>query len=165
MTHVLIVGITESGKTTLAQMLCRSYRKRGFRTIVLDPLRDPRWEADYSTTWGSEFLEAARLNRKCALFIDESGETIGRYNPEMLWLATRSRHYGHKSHFITQRAVQLNKTARDQCTTLFLFRVSMDDAKSLSNEFADDALKSATQLNQFEFFHKNRFSVAKKLHL
>ncbi|HKI68326.1 MAG TPA: type IV secretory system conjugative DNA transfer family protein [Verrucomicrobiae bacterium] len=165
MTHVLIVGMTESGKTTLAKRICRSFRSKGIKTIVLDPLHDPGWEADLQTADQYEFMETARLSRQCALFIDESGEMIGRYNDAMFWLATRARHYGHKSHFITQRAAQLSKTVRDQCSSLFLFCVSMDDAKVMANEFNRPELREANTLLRFQCFFVSRFGPVQRLNV
>ena len=57
MPHSLIIGMTESGKTTLATEICRDYRARGIKTIVLDPMYDQRWDADFLTTDKARFLE------------------------------------------------------------------------------------------------------------
>ncbi len=165
MPHVLIAGMTESGKTTLAKQLCAKYRRSGIETIVLDPLNDPGWQAGFQTTSSDEFNAVVRQSRQCAVFIDESGETIGRYNDDMFWLATRARHYGHNCHFITQRIVQLNKTVRDQCAKLFLFCVSKDDAKALSNGWNNDTLLKANLLKQFECFYCTRFGITEKIQI
>lgn len=154
--HVLIAGMTSSGKTTLAKNLARSYRKRGIGVIVLDPMGD-KWDADFQTDNPERFLKTAQQSRGCKLFIDESGEMIGRYNEHYFWLATRARHSGHQSHFITQRVVQLNKTCRDQCTHLFMFRVSTLDAKSLSIDWSCDELLQTSSLAKFHFLYTSRF--------
>lgn len=163
MPHVLIVGITESGKTTLAKRLCAKYKARGVKTIVLDPLGDPGWHADLQTPSPEDFLSVVKASRSCAVFVDESGEMIGRYNDEMFWLATRGRHYGHNCHFITQRAAQLNPTVRNQCTQAFIFCVSLSDAKTLADEYNKQEIRQANTLAQFECFHVTRFSPVKRL--
>jgi len=163
--HVLIIGMTASGKTTLAKALAHEYRQRKIATAVLDPLGDPEWQASFQTTDRHEFLERVKRSRGCALFIDESGEMVGRYDDEMFWLATRSRHYGHRAHFISQRAAQLSPTVRHQCTRLFLFRVGVKDAKTLAEEFSDDTILRAGTLPQYQFISVNRFGKAETLRL
>ena len=129
---------------------------------MLDPIFDRRWRGHIARD-KSEFLELAENERSCALFIDESGESIGRYNEEMVWLATRARHYGHNSHFICQRASMLNRTVREQCELLCLFRVSEKDAKMMAEDWAQPALMEAANLNKGEFIYAPRFGDAKRL--
>lgn len=155
--------MTESGKTTLAKRLCWKYTAKGIATLVLDPLNDPGWHATLQTDDAEYFLATVRASRQCAVFIDESGEMIGRYNEPMFWLSTRGRHYGHNCHFLTQRYVQLNKTVRDQCSMLFLFNSSMVDAKSLAIEWNREELRNANSLRQFECFNCQRFGDLKKI--
>lgn len=129
--------------------------------IVLDPLLD-NWCADLVTDNTSKFLKTVQNSRNCKLFLDESGETVGRYNEEMFWLATRARHMGHQSHFLAQRVVQLNKTVRDQTVHLFTFRISTVDAKSLAIDWSNEQLMLASQLGKFEFLHTSRFGRTEK---
>ncbi len=163
MTHVLIVGMTESGKTTLAKELCHRHQKHGTQTVVLDPLGDPGWNADFQTRDPVEFLETCKRSVSCAIFLDESAQTVGRYNDEMFWLATSARHLGHKSHFITQRAAQLSPTVRGQCRHLFCFNVSKDDCKALAADFNNDQLLLANVLKQFECIYTSRFGSTVKI--
>ena len=163
MTHVLIVGMTESGKTTLARNICADHMRKGTETIVLDPMCDPRWHATFQTADPELFLDVAARSQSCALFLDESGDTVGRYNDEMFWLATKARHFGHRSHFVSQRAMQLNKTVRDQCRYAFVFCVSRDDAKMLSNEYGHEELVNANTLGQFECYFAQRFGGCERL--
>jgi DNA helicase HerA-like ATPase len=165
MTHVLIAGMTESGKTTLAKDLCHRYYSRGYATAVLDPLNDPDWCPDFQTRDSGDFLECARNSRSLGLFLDESGESVGKYNDEMFWLATRARHYGHKSHFLTQRPQQLSRTVWNQCSHLFLFNISAYDAKLLADEFNKPELRRANELAQFECFYAPRFGPVKRLRI
>jgi hypothetical protein len=121
---------------------------------VLDPDKRSGWQADFLTDDPAEYLEVVKVNQGCALFIDESGQMIGRYAREMAWLATNSRKWGHKAHFITQRATQLDTTVRNQCTTIFLFKQSLNDTKILANEFVSDDLEAAHTLSQGEYLGK-----------
>jgi hypothetical protein len=152
--HILILGITQTGKTTLAFKLAEEYHAAGVNVLVLDPDKRSGWKADFLTDDPQEYLEVVKLNKSCALFIDESGQMIGRYAKEMAWLATNSRKWGHKAHFITQRASQLDPTVRNQCTTIFLFKQSLSDTKDLANEFVAEELEQAHTLEQGEYLCK-----------
>jgi hypothetical protein len=71
----------------------------------------------------------------------------------MTWLATNSRKWGHKAHFISQRATQLDKNIRTQCSSLFLFQQSVSDCKILSSEFNRDFM-GACDLKKGEYLAK-----------
>lgn len=152
--HVLILGITQSGKTTLAFKLAQMYKAKGTPVLVLDPDLRKDWNADYITGDPEAFLKACKMNKSCAIFVDESGQMIGRYAPEMEWLATQSRKWGHKAHFITQRASQISPTLRNQCTNIFLFKQSPTDSKILACDFVCEDLKNAHTLLQGEYLAK-----------
>ena len=152
--HVLILGITETGKTTLAFTLARKYKARGTAIFVLDPDMRKDWNADYLTDDPEKFLQVCKLNQSAALFIDESGQTIGRYAGPMQWVATNSRKWGHKAHFISQRATQLDVLMRTQCSNLFLFKQSVNDSKILAAEFVCPELMQACNLKKGEFLMK-----------
>lgn len=163
MAHNLILGRTESGKTTLAKRLAQVYRSRGYKVIVLDALMDPHWPADFLTSDRETFSQVVQQSRRCFVFVDEAGEYIGRYETEMHWLATRGRHFGHSTYFVCQRAMQIAKLVRDQCTSLFLFACSPSDAKLLADEFGAEALLQAPSLPQFSCVWARSFQPAKRL--
>jgi len=160
--HSLIIGITGSGKTTLAKQQCAKAKLEGVKTIVLDPMMDKGWECDFITDSKEEFLQVVKQSTGCKLFVDESGQTVGKYNLEMEWLATQARHWGHKTTFITQRAQQISPTVRDQCSILYVFLVSKKDSDTFAEEFVQDELKNASSLKKFEFYRVGRFIPAKK---
>ena len=164
MAHTLIVGSTESGKTTLATRLSQDYMNQGINVIVLDPMLDQRWAATVVTHDAEYFLQIVTNpdTRSCALFIDESGESIGRYKDHMFWLATRARHYGHNSHFITQRASQIAKTVRDQCRHLFMFNSSFNDCKTLADDFSEKELLNGHLLQQGEYYKTQKWGTTTK---
>jgi len=164
MAHLLIVGMTESGKSTLACQLSHTYQQAGIGVIVLDPLLDQRWAADVITDDSSYFLDlvSSPETRGCAIFVDECGEMIGHFKKEMFFLATRGRHYGHNCHFITQRAKQLSPTVRDQCGYLALFSCSLDDGIEMSRNFNRSELKNANVLQKGEYFFCGRWGELKR---
>lgn len=162
MAHVLILGMTQSGKTTLAKALVQRYRKNGIGVLVLDPLNDPGWCANWQTNDPAAFLDTFWNSRQCACFIDESGDAVGRYDEAMQRTATRGRHWGHRVHYLTQRGAQLSRTVRDQCSEIFLFTTSQKDAKLHAEEWNRDELAKAHTLQQGEYFHTGRFSPLTK---
>lgn len=165
MAHALILGISESGKTTLALRLARQYKAAGVGVLVLDPLRNPEWHADFITGDEAEFLDMFWRSRSCMCFIDEAGEAVGRYNVAMQKTVTRGRHWGHGVHVITQRGAQLSPTVRDQCRHLFLFCSSRKDGELLAAEFNKPELAECSSLKQGEYMHASRFGVLNRSQL
>lgn len=134
--------------------------------IKLDPLNDPNFPSDYATDDPHDFLDVAKKSRSCALFIDEAGEYLDRGGlKEMEWCGTRARHWGHSSHFIAQRATQVNRLVRDQCSVLFVFKVSYKDAKLLAEEFACKELEDACNLKKGEYYYITRYQPIEKRRL
>jgi len=143
-----------SGKTTLAMKMSKALQRKNVKTIVLDPFLDPEWYADFITSDQDEFLNVVwDVGRQCAIFVDESGDAIGKYNNVMNELATRGRHWGHICHFICQRPKQLSTTIRTQCSNLAIFKQSLADTKDLANEFVDNEINNAHTLEKGEFIY------------
>jgi hypothetical protein len=142
-----------SGKTTFAKKKAWSLQKQGYSSIVLDPFLDPEWKADFITSDADSFLEAVWNSRQCAIFVDEGGQTIGKYNTVMEQLATRGRHWGHKCYFISQRGKQLSTTLRAQCSELAIFKQSLRDTKDLADEYVEPMINEAHSLEKGEFIY------------
>lgn len=159
MAHSLILGMTESGKTTLAKQLAAYYKSQGIGVLVLDPLADPQWQADYRTSDVSEFLDMFWKSRRCAVFIDEAGEAVGQFDKVMHKTATKGRHWGHSCHYISQRGTMIARTVRDQCSHLFLFTTALEDSKIHAAEWNSAELRDATKLPQGSYYHTTRFGA------
>lgn len=153
--------MTESGKTTKARQLAANYRRQGIGVIVLDPLRDPAWQADFITDDQEEFLDVFWRSRSCAAFLDEGGESVGRYDLAMQKTATRGRHCGHSCHYIAQKATQLAPIVRDQCSYLYLYTSGLTSCKMLAEEFNKPEILNGTQLQRFSYFFVSRFGQCK----
>jgi len=139
-------------------------KSKGVKIIVLDPFLDPEWNADFITNDPAIFLDVVwNKSRQCAIFVDESGDMIGKYNNVMNELATRGRHWGHKCHFICQRPKQLSTTIRAQCSELAIFKQSKNDTKDLADEFVEPAINEAHSLEKGEFIWVKDHEKAKKM--
>lgn len=167
--HSLTIGQTLSGKTILNQRLSRLYRKRGVQTVVLDPHNDPGWAASVLFKHFDEFLAFVKSPskcRQCALFIDESGISLDKYDIECDWLTVSARHHGHRTHIIANRAEIVSRNMRSQCETLYTFQVCATDANQYANDFNCPMLKTVGPvLAQGEFLKITRYQPVKRLRL
>jgi hypothetical protein len=158
MAHGLILGMTESGKTTLAKQMAREIRARTIPVIVLDPMGDPGWECDFRTSDPKRFLDVFWQSRRCVAFIDEAGESVGRFDDLMVRTATKGRHWGHSCFYISQRGAQLSRTVRDQCSHLYLFTTALNDCKIHADEWNKPIIREkGPTLARGEFMHATRF--------
>lgn len=152
------MGMTESGKSCFGKILCRALHEQGKPVAVLDPLLDPDWTADIITDDIEDYSRYLEQHRSVYGFVDECGTWFNEGNDTTnAWLATRSRHYGHSMVFIAQRAIQIPKTMRDQCSRLYLFTSSKSDGKIHSEEWNKEALEGCNTLEQFAFFKVDRY--------
>ena len=134
------------------------------KTLVLDPFNDPGWHADFITSDSDEFLEVYfnANTLRCGVFIDEAGDSVGRYDNAMIRTATRGRHWGHNNHYCSQRGTLLARTVRDQCSHLFLFATGLEDCKIHAREWNNQQLLEGHTLPQGDFFHTTRFGEIKR---
>lgn len=138
-------------------MLSHEFGKLQIPVLVLDPLNDPGWHADYRTANTDLFLEAFWSNQQCQVFIDESAKMVGRYDSLMEETATQGRHFGHSVFFLSQRGSQISTTVRAQCRYLFLFTSAKEDCKTLASEFNKPDLLKANNLPQGHYYETSRF--------
>lgn len=140
-----------SGKTTLAKYMSRNYwQASGIKSIALDIHREQWGEQAWITENPESFDKMVWAEKGCAVFIDESSDTIAR-DGEMTKFFTRIRHNGHKLHVIGHSGTSLLPVMREQLQTLFLFRQSHDPAKEWSKLYGNPAIMVSTRLNQYEF--------------
>jgi hypothetical protein len=154
--------MTESGKTSLAKKLAAQYSANGIRVLVFDPMNDPEWVCDFQSWDFSEFMDEYWASRKCAVFFDEAGEAANENDKVLISTATKGRHWGHSNHYISQRGAMVPKTLRDQCSNLFIFAQSMDDAKTYAREYNSPNLTKVSTFQAGEYFHTTRFTNEKR---
>ena len=159
--HSLIVGTTESGKSTLAREILYHWRKQKLEAIVFDPLSYTWYDAPVYPAIET-FLEKAKTVTNHLLIIDESGTSLDRYDADHLWLATRSRHYGHSCVFISQRANMLSPNIRHNCELLYLFGSSPKDIQLLADDFVHPEITDMPPLEKYQFFRIRRFEAVSR---
>ena len=150
-----------SGKTTLARKLAALYTAAGRPVIVLDEMMDAGWKTESGAVLVTDdtetFLQAFWDSRSCAAFIDEAGESVGRYDAAMANTATRGRHHGHICHYIVQRPTLINKTVVTQCTEAYIFVSEPDDLDALAKRYLCPEIRDAGAYMQGQYMHVTRF--------
>lgn len=161
--HILIIGHTLCGKTTLAKRLASEYKKKRITSVVLDPLSDPEWPTNIIFKTSEAFFTYAKDSNKCrscALFVDESGLALNKFDQDLLWLTTTSRHHGHRAHIIAQRAEMVNKTIRSQCLTLICFGLNPKDAREYALDWnCEEVFHNAPKLQRYQYMVISRYSI------
>lgn len=150
MPHIAINGQTTFGKTFVAQELCADFRRRGIGTLVLDP-RWHKWDCDWFTDDAEAFLRKAQNSRRCALFAEEWGEHARRL-PHFEWIATQSRHWGHRAIISCQSPRQISTTVRENVEELYLFHLGDKGGALWSEQFGPETI-GANALGKREFLH------------
>jgi hypothetical protein len=159
MSHSLIIGVTESGKTTFARVLARQLAKKKQNVIVYDPVG--------TQTMGGGWPESAFIfdNEQdfwkyigrddvghSHVFVDEGGDLFNLSKPENHWLLTRGRHYGFFVYLICQRPKMVAPSVRHQCGTCYMFRLAMSDATEISKDYGHEWPLDNAQLDAGDYY-------------
>lgn len=161
MPHRLVVGQTESGKTSIAISLTEESATRGVIATVYTSIRDKDhlWEksgAIITHTRDDYFRvisQRIKDGQKQLCVTDEAHTIFSMSNREDWWLATEGRHYGIENIFCSQRPTLLPPTIREMCSELFAFRLSMSGARLMADDFGDERILDAVKLRQGEFLY------------
>lgn len=150
--RVLIVGTSESGKSTLAKRLLEG---ADVPVFVHDPLFTdwPNLTARFNT---SDELRALMEKIKGEPFIcvvDEAGDFFRVGQTENHWIFTRGRHAAMLPIAIAQRVKMIAPNVREQASDLFVFNSGRESAEILAEEYNQPDLAGACNLAQGEFFH------------
>lgn len=139
--HVIVLGATGSGKSLgMKKIVIPSHRRLGRKVLVLDPLEQPGWNADFQTSDPTRFLAVAKASRRCVLVIDEWPHFMETYGNmewrQLIWCYTIARNFGHLAYAIGQTPAWIPKPVRRQCSQGLIYRMTdpndcLDMAKQL----------------------------------
>lgn len=148
-THWLYVGVTQSGKTTLARWHSRALVNARHQVIVYDPVGT----ATAGGGWGAgddggegfqfyndpaKFAKAMESAQDAFVFIDESADVHSHSQVENQWMLRKGRHQGLYFRLIVQRVKMIPPNVRTQCARLYLFRAAKADAREILADFGHD---------------------------
>ena len=170
--HRAIVGVTRSGKTTLAQVLAAGLHSRGRFVGVFDPRSTPRqWKCDVWTRSPYELLAWAQahnsrsVGKPIYLFWDEWGAYVGRGTKRaepFKWLGTTSRHNGQTQVVIAQAWRDIDPTLREQVDQVYAFCTAHRSAAMLADAFNRPELEEELQhLPRLFFKEVTRFAESR----
>lgn len=160
--HLLICGATESGKTTLARILVRTWCRAGKYALIYDPY-ESHWYCKDVYTDIDMFIDEAKHRKNCMVVVDESGLALDRHDKEHLWLATESRHYGHSVIFVSQRPQLLSPNIRHQTQICYMFGMTPDDTYIISQDYNHPEVSTMEPLQQFQCLKIRRFKPVVRL--
>lgn len=80
------------------------------------------------------------------LVVDEGTLSLDKFDTDQYWLTKSSRHYGHATIIIGHNWTDIAKQIRTQCTQIFILGCSRTDARDLIDEFNDDSIGEAMDL-------------------
>lgn len=163
--HVGIFGPGQSGKTTLAKALARSYWEDfEIPSVVLDPNGEIWGKHCQVFTDEAPFWQKVWSIKSHAVFVEEAAETIRRDN-EKIKFFTRIRHKGHKIHVSGHSGTNLLPVMREQLSTVFLFRQSPRNCDMWFEMLMDERIFAASTLKQYEFLECQLFGNIRKCRL
>lgn len=163
--HSLVYGQTGAGKSSFLKYVHADEAVvEGFPVVVYDPFKDDGWpDGCWVTDSQAKFFERADKVRNAKLLFDEAGDGAKR-NVPLEKLAIQARHLGHSCDFSAQRPQQISTTIRGQASNLITFHLVPKDAEFLAEEFGDDILLEAQNLEPLDYiwidrWHRHYFSV------
>lgn len=159
--HTAVSCPSKGGKSHFLRTVCAQFMRAGNRVLVCDPL-GYSWPATWVTKDEYEFLERAKLDKNCALVMDEMGMTkVERDFDSFKWLLTTSRHRGHVFFGAMQDFTQMPLRMRKQLTQLYLFKCHPKEAEEWAFQFHGDrafVLKHGPYLPQYAFIRLRSFA-------
>ena len=160
--HNMIVGASYSGKSNLAKRICTDAMAVGCDCIVYDPLKSdwPKGATKFSTP--ERFLDYIETAQSAHVFVDEC-KTLFDADPKRAEkLLYQKRHQGLLVWLIGQRAASMMPpNARNQCSKLFAFKQSEDDAKFLAVEFSQKELLNLVKMPKGEFYATDAYTIGR----
>lgn len=141
--HSLIVGMPQSGKTSLAKYFAMQAANRGENVTVFDPLKQTGWPRNCNMFNTPEvFLDRIWNITSTHVFMDECKMLFDADKKQAEKLAYMGRHGGRLLYFIGTRAnSMIPPNARNTCSKVFAFKQGFQDsdilAKNYNEKFID----------------------------
>jgi DNA helicase HerA-like ATPase len=145
--HCLYVGVTQSGKTTLARAVSRQFLAKKTNVAVFDPLGTSTAGGDWgegaliftdAETFLNWIYSPEAVNYQ--VFVDEAHKVLGHLHPENFWMLTEGRHFFLTLHLMTQRPKKLHPDVRHNCGRCYMFRLSKSDRSEIGADYGFDDL-------------------------
>ena len=160
-----IIGGSKCGKTTLAVALAVwLWRRHGIRSVVFTPFP---WKNNWGPgAWVTADLEAFKRVvakvRDCAIFWDESSDTINKHSRDDQKFFTRIRH-DHKAFFLIAHDLKvMSVMMRGNLSDLYVFAQGPKRSADYAEEFNDADLSHLCTLKKREFMHKRPFEKVRR---
>jgi DNA helicase HerA-like ATPase len=146
--HVIIVGSTMSGKTTLARQISRELVKHKQMVIVYDPMHTATAGGDWGDV-NSPFLKIyddeeewhnavweSQIESGTYVFVDEAADIFNHQKLDYQWMLRKGRHAPHSlvMHLITQRPKMVPPNIRTQMGHAYMFMLAPDDREELGKD-------------------------------
>lgn len=153
--RILIVGTSESGKTSLANRLIENI---DVPIYIRDPIRAHWAKCDgrFDSSDGLRTLLEANKEQRCVVVVDEAADFFSVSQKENHWIFTRGRHDAMLPIALAQRLKMMAPNVRECASDLYVFECSIEAAGILSEAYNMPDLESAPELDQGEFFHVRR---------
>jgi hypothetical protein len=153
--RILVVGTSESGKTSLVNKLITDIDVPVF---IHDPIGSEwtRVNARFESSEELRVLIAGQKGAPCVAVIDEAAEffRVGQHMNH--WIFSRGRHHAMLPIAIAQRLKMMAPNVREQATDLYVFESGKEASGILATEYNCDDLLCAPELSQGEYFHVRR---------
>ena len=163
--RVGVFGQTDCGKSSVLKFLVKQLCEReGKIALVLDINRDD-WGPHSVVTANFEKFDRVVWNvQGLVVVIDEGTETIDRGHDKTKYF-TRIRHQLHHFFYAAHDGTTLLPRQRNQLSEVYQFQCTPEQAELWRNRFADDAMRAAPSLGEYEFLHKKAFQPVRRQHL
>ncbi len=160
--HILIIGASGTGKTTLAMMLASRAALTRRQVLVYDITGPYGWPGKHFDSIDA-YMRAVKTHKNCLLVVDESTAGLDKFDRSTYFLTTTARHLGHKTIIVGHRLRDIAPAIRSNCTTIFAFAGSKNDYKILQDE--NDCTIDTSKLAVFEFVRLQRGIAPEKMRL
>ncbi len=136
--HSLIIGVTNSGKSTLAKKISQIFFSKGINVFIFDPYASSNWSSqsrDFKFSKPDNFIGKINQLKRGVLIIDEAPLLFDDYKNEMNGLMMRGRQQGLKIFLLAQRYKNLPPNSRGNANLVYAFSQSPEDTKLIKLDY------------------------------